>query len=770
MSPVSSASARASRLPRCLSRHLALTLTLAALAAAANAPAAAANPMARRGADHLTYHGSAARTGWVDDERVLTPASVAGGRFGLAWESPPLDAAGSTPPRLFASPLYVARARIALEGAGHFTGPVVFAATTTGWVYAIHAPAAGAKPRAADPAPGAILWRRQLTAAPCSRGVNGILSTPVIDRASARLYVAACDATLAWRVHALALETGRDLTGWPVAIDAASVNRAGVNANGSNQFPSGVANLQRGALNLALGGSRLLVTFGGEPISGWVIALDTRSARVAHAFSMTARTDEGTGGLWSSGGASIDRDGAIYVASGSSVVNALAGKGAAGVFPDSDGNWGQSIIRLELDARRGFTLAGSYTPFDYCQAGSQDIDLGAGVPLPVDLAPGESATPRLLVHGGSKQGNVYLLDRAHLPGSLVRRQPCGTDPTQDASLLSPAPQPQFGTRGPLNVFGPPSNRHGMGDLAKSRSSPAYYRSAAGQHRVFATGTNKAAIDSPTSVPPSLVRLAIVTAPRAPAYLQVDAAQREVVFQNPGSPVVTSREGRDAIVWVLDINKPRSASLYGADAPKPVLYAVDAESMALLWKSAPGQLGPGGKYNEPVISGGTVFVGTDRIQAFGLRDAARLAGRAASVPATTGGKKDDGAEAAAGDTATRAAAGANLDGAALYAARCAACHDQTRADLPPRRLLVGLPAGVIFDKLAFGSMQAQVLGLGDGELQAIADWLTSAAARASAPAAEDGASATPAPPEALLKLPTTAPTSPTSQPPQLPPRQ
>ncbi len=84
----------------------------AAVLVTASALAATPHPMARRSADQLTFRGTAARTGWVDDERTLTPASVAGGRFGLAWESPPLDAAGSTPPRLFASPLYVARMRI----------------------------------------------------------------------------------------------------------------------------------------------------------------------------------------------------------------------------------------------------------------------------------------------------------------------------------------------------------------------------------------------------------------------------------------------------------------------------------------------------------------------------------------------------------------------------------------------------------------------------------------------------------------------------------
>ena len=85
-------------------RALAVLLTLAA-----SLPAAGAEPAARRGPDHLTYHGTAQRTGWVDDERQLTPRAVASPRFGLLWESPPLDAAEGSPPRLFASPLYVER-------------------------------------------------------------------------------------------------------------------------------------------------------------------------------------------------------------------------------------------------------------------------------------------------------------------------------------------------------------------------------------------------------------------------------------------------------------------------------------------------------------------------------------------------------------------------------------------------------------------------------------------------------------------------------------
>jgi outer membrane protein assembly factor BamB len=53
------------------------------------------------------------------------------------------------------------------------------------------------------------------------------------------------------------------------------------------------------------------------------------------------------------------------------------------------------------------------------------------------------------------------------------------------------------------------------------------------------------------------------------------------------------------------------------APRPILYALDPFTFEILWQSTPEQLNVGGKYNTPAIARGVVFVGTDRIQAFGL---------------------------------------------------------------------------------------------------------------------------------------------------------
>lgn len=83
-------------------------------------------------------------------------------------------------------------------------------------------------------------------------------------------------------------------------------------------------------------------------------------------------------------------------------------------------------------------------------------------------------------------------------------------------------------------------------------------------------------------------------------------------------MVSSNGPRDAIVWVLDPNMPRLAPLTDPAPPRPVLYAFDAVTLGRLWRSAPDALEVGGKYASPTVARGVVFVGTDRIQAFGLR--------------------------------------------------------------------------------------------------------------------------------------------------------
>ncbi len=144
---------------------------------------------------------------------MLTPSRVQSPAFGALWQSPVLDAHEGLPPRLFASPLYVGRVRIAADGVPRREYSVVYAAATTGYVYAVNARAT------ASLAAGALLWRQRLTAAPCSRGAYGILGTPVIDARRARLYVSVCDQSQGWAIHALDLRSGDVVVGEGIPCD-----------------------------------------------------------------------------------------------------------------------------------------------------------------------------------------------------------------------------------------------------------------------------------------------------------------------------------------------------------------------------------------------------------------------------------------------------------------------------------------------------------------------------------------------------------------------
>ncbi|MEL1262890.1 ThuA domain-containing protein [Pseudoxanthomonas putridarboris] len=647
-----------------------------------------------------TFHVDAGRSGWRADETVLTPKNVVEGSFGLVWESPPLDALDGQPPRLYASPLYVDRVAITRGQHRGAEFSAVFAASNNGFVYAVNAARSG------DVAPGRILWRTRLgepcrlQPAPLDGVPTGILSTPVIDVARGRMYVTHCDPKKRWQAYALDIGSGEVLPGWPVRLDESTFNDLNANAGPERVPPKRRFDfrVQRGALNLSPDGSQLYVVFG-ESETGWLASVDTGRAKVSGAFAAVAMPHRGSGGIWGTGGPAVDAQGSVYVVTGS---------GFDG-YRDAPHDWTQSVLKLAQTGTGAFVLQGTYTPFNHCRTAKMDIDLGAGGAVLLPDAQADTA-PRLMAVGG-KQGNVYLLDRERLPGRLDRRPPCSEDSSSDGSLLAPQAQPQFGRRGPLNVFGPYSDEDAALDLARARSVPATFRDARGTDYLFVTGNSKRAGGSPISVPPSVARIEVARHAGQPPFLRIDRLQKSLVLGNPGSPVVTSNGADHAIVWILDENAPRSAPLSGADAPRPVLYALDAATLDVLWRSAPGELFTSGKYNEPAFGGGQVFVGTDRIQAFGL-GGRRLAGRAQAVGTVPA------AEAASAAQAGLAGQGAED----IYRQRCAMCHDHPQGNIPPRALIAMRPHPRIVDALTGGIMRAQAQGLSADQIDELARYL------------------------------------------------
>ena len=603
-----------------------------------DASAVDATPACGRGAStsvsKTMFHGDRARTGWNAAETDLTPSAVGSASFGALWSSDAFDALviGGTSyvGRMFASPLYVD----GVDVAGHRLA-VVYAATSNGFVYAVNAVADSCV--GDTNAAGALLWKKALAPAgvvPRLDGSDalpgialGVLSTPVIDAAATppRIYVTSMDASsspAAWKLFALDLSTGAPLAGYPIALSPAAVEP--VNQNGPARLDPDATHLsQRSALALSPSGDRIYVAFGGygDVAVGWMIAVDTAAAKVAASFSAAPDTTlETNGGIWAPGGPAIDDDGTLYTTVGN----------GAGTFIGRDGGWGESMLALRAD----LTLAGTYTPWNYCQSEASDADVGGDSPMllpALDAGDASASAPRLLAFG-SKQGIVYLLDRASLPGNTSRRQACDTawDGAQrDGSLLPPDARPEYCdpaapascARGPLSVFGKYSDGLTANNVnhAKMRSTPAYFRGPAGEPYVFVSGTSKSTVDprSFANIAPSLARLRVVVGAAGAAYLARDAQNDEVVLINPGSPIVTSHGSADAVVWVFDENALKSTALLEPTLPHPALYVFDASTMRLLWRSGATELDRGAKYVEPVVAHGLVLVGTDRIQAFGL---------------------------------------------------------------------------------------------------------------------------------------------------------
>lgn len=74
--------------------------------------------------------------------------------------------------------------------------------------------------------------------------------------------------------------------------------------------------------------------------------------------------------------------------------------------------------------------------------------------------------------------------------------------------------------------------------------------------------------------------------------------------------------------------------------------------------------------------------------------------------------------------TPAAAGPGTNGAALYAARCAACHDHASGRIPPKVLIsVTRSAEDVIDTLTLGAMRTQARGLSAEQIRGVAVYLT-----------------------------------------------
>jgi hypothetical protein len=378
--------------------------------------------------DVTTQRNNNERTGAYLAETQLTPSSVSSGSFGRLYSQP-------VEGQIAAQPLYV-RAVETPSGERH----LVFVATRNNTVYAFDAD---------RPANGAI-WQAKFGPPPdidpemsrtCrqTRGVIGITSTPVIDRALNTMYIVSREGNPPlYHIHAIDIRTGTP------------VRETTIPNEGASDGFSAKSILNRAALLLVdgvlyLGFSAINCDNLGLPFHGYVMAY---SAGSLQRLAMLNTTPDGKGGgVWQSGnGLAADTSGNIYFLTGNGTnscdPNHLRGtiqKPLDGLCLDQQthphppleecksarNNISDSIAKVRLKFVSLKTIGGFvldvldyFTPYTWQLLDMGDTDLGSGGPV---------LLPDGHLIGGGKEGRLYVLNRStmqQVPQAARLTTPC----------------------------------------------------------------------------------------------------------------------------------------------------------------------------------------------------------------------------------------------------------------------------------------------------------------------------------------------------------
>lgn len=565
----------------------------------------------------LTRSFDPARTGANTNETELTPQNVGSNllvkRFSLHVNDDP---------RIEAQPLYVKGVHTP-----HGVRDVLYVCTMANNVWAF------------DANTGQPVWNAPVKLGEPVKpngteidmfGINilwGILSTPVIDAETGRMYIVCWTsqggsvAKAKHQLHAVDITTGAQVhPPLDIAADAAAQGKPAVTFLSSHQK-------QRAALLMTqvrdgAGHVRKTLFVGcamtheeHDPSHGWLIAYDVDQFRQTAAW---CTTPNGSGcGIWHAGqGPAADEAGDIYVMTGNYGVedaNGNTARPAAGDLPDS-------FVKLHYTPPADAHAAGKleavawFTPFfdaDRPRNGDddfQDYDLGSAGPLPL---PGMG-----MVVGAGKDGVVYVLDTdTHRFG-------------QGSNFAVLKKPPIFFTYFP--GFGIDAAQvHNLNHLFDGKThhlhtGPAFWRSPANGPMLFCWGENES------------LRAWKVAADGTISFVAkgAEVASAGVAGKGgmPGGMLAISSNAAQAntgIIWALapisgDANKHVVEGIlraYDATKPDPVANADGTPRLKLLWDSQhiPNNHFSHCKFCPPVIADGQVFVPTydGRVDVYGL---------------------------------------------------------------------------------------------------------------------------------------------------------
>jgi outer membrane protein assembly factor BamB len=571
-----------------------------------------------------------ARTGANTRETMLTPRRVGDGfltkYFSLTFNDDP---------RLEAQPLYVPDLTMK-DGKVH---DVVYVCTMANNIWAF------------DANDGTPIWKRPVNLGPPIQpapkprrgfptatvldhfGINilwGILSTPVIDLDTNRMYVVNWTSPDRSIRRSLFQLSAVDIT------SGQKISSLRVKARGDSQVAPGTPvpqfiakkQKQRASLllvtpdNSKIARKTLFLACGmlheeGDPTHGWVIAYDVDTFRQTAAW---CTTPNGTGsGIWHAGqGPSADENGDIYVITGNYGVqdaNEHSVTPAAGDLPES-------IVKLQYTAPADSTSQGKlgavawFTPFQDAMRTTngihdfQDYDLGSGGPVPI---PGMS-----MVVGAGKDGVLYVLDQ----------DTAGFGQGSDFSKLKQPPV--FFTYDP----GPGIDASNLANLDKFydgkthhlHGTPVFWLSPTKGPMLFVWGENESLRAYSLNASGKVTLLA--------KSAEIASPKSGGIGGMPGGfPVISSNSSKPntGIIWAT---APRFGDAYryvvegilrAYDATKldPVPNADGSPRLKLLWDSThiPDNKFTHSKFCPPVVADGKVFVATysGRVDVYGLEE-------------------------------------------------------------------------------------------------------------------------------------------------------
>jgi hypothetical protein len=543
--------------------------------------------------DVLTRRNDNFRSGVNTQETILTQQSVRS-RFGKLWTLY-ADA------KVMAQPLYVSNLMVPTASTIGATAKAkcasgcnaVLFATMKGTIYAYMA---DQRPTTKN---DTLLWATYLSDnKACKCGATGpqngsgnfdmwavddpwwgVLSTPVIDRATNTLYAVTWTNDQQYRVYGLSLATGQIQKG-PVVVQGTI---------GSETFaPSTNGWIQRRKqrAGLLLSNGLLYVCFGGdsaEGLAGWLFVYDAATLAMKTVWSPTPGGRNG--GIWMAGDApAADATGNIYLQTGN------------GDLAPASQRFGDSIIKLRFQ-NNAISVIGFFAPCNQMLLDQCDLDQGSSGAVLFDQ----------FVIGGGKDGRLYLMSADKMPGYTP-------GPFPPAAAACMPGQPDCSDSPDLIQKWQASSGHIHG-------SPIIWKGPNNQTWLYVMGEG----DPLKAFPFAGGKFSVQKVKRGswtqPKLNQIAACQTQAnhgVWM-PGGLLAVSSNGSThgtGIVWAIVPANGDGNSCRGA---KGMLIAFDAEDVTNeLWRSqgkdannsdTKDSLGLLARFNPPMIANGKVFLGT-----------------------------------------------------------------------------------------------------------------------------------------------------------------